>query len=152
MVHRRNYQKSSVYFPRIHKAVSLTKHCISRMKQRAGLNTREKRKKFLRNASNGCLMLYNIPKDEQFEEFIAYMKGVAARVRRKNAFCYVYLYSDYFLIISSDGKAITIINVDPKYKGSYKRIIKFFEERTEIIPSKKEVYDDITKGDDDIMP
>ena len=75
-----------------------------------------------------------------------------ARVRRKNAFCYVYLYSDYFLIISSDGKAITIINVDPVHKGSYKRIIKFFEEHTEIIPSKKEVDDDITKGDDDIMP
>ena len=143
----RNSQKSSVHFPRIHRAVTLSKHCISRMKQRAKLNTKEKRKRFLKIASEECLMLHNIPRVEQFEEFIAYMKGVIGRVKRKNLFSYAYLYSDYFLIIASDGKAITLINVDPEYRGGYNRIRKYLKEEQE-----NNEIDSINRGDDIMSP
>ena len=144
----RNSQRSSIYFPRIHRGVTLSKHCINRMKQRAKLNTKEKRKKFLKTASEECLMLSDIPREEEFEEFLVYMKGVAARVRRKNIFTYAYLYSDYILIISSDGKAITIINVDPQYRGGYGRIKGYLKEQQKL----EETYSDNTIGEeDDIM-
>ena len=131
----KNSKKSSIYFPRIHRGVTLSKHCINRMKQRARLNTKEKRKRFLRAASEECLML-------------SYMRGVAARVRRKNNFSYVYLYSDYFLIIASDGKAITIINVDPEYRGGYGRIKGYLKEQQK---ERDEVLDS-TEGDDIMSP
>ena len=144
----KNSKKSSIYFPRIHRGVTLSKHCINRMKQRARLNTKEKRKRFLRAASEECLMLSDVPREEEFEEFLSYMKGVAARVRRKNNFSYVYLYSDYFLIIASDGKAITIINVDPEYRGGYGRIKGYLKERQK---ERDEVLNS-TEGDDIMSP
>ena len=76
------------------------------------------------------------------------MRGVAARVRRKNNFSYVYLYSDYFLIIASDGKAITIINVDPEYRGGYGRIKGYLKEQQK---ERDEVLDS-TEGDDIMSP
>jgi hypothetical protein len=102
------------------------------MKQRAKLNTKSKRKKFLRAASKGCISFPDLPKGvAEFCSFISYMKRMSNKVRGRNTFCYLYLYKDYFLIISVDGLVITILNIDEGYYGIYDQIVKYLEAEEE---------------------
>ena len=115
-----------MFFPSIHVKVRLSRHAATRMKERAGLNTTSRREKFVKCASKTAMPLSMIPQSK-FPEFFSYMKKIADNSRKRTGDdCTVLLFRDYFLIISRfHGDIVTIINIDPEYKGIYDRIRKY---------------------------
>ena len=115
-----------MYLPTIHTKVRISRHAATRMKERAGLNTKPRREKFVRKAAKSALSLSMIPQSV-FPEFYSYMKNIITNCRKKSEDeCTVLLYMNYFLIVSRyHGDIVTIINVDPKYKNYYSRITQY---------------------------
>jgi hypothetical protein len=115
-----------MFFPSIHVKVRLSRHAATRMKERAGLNTKSRIDKFMKSASKSSLSLSMIPQSK-FPEFFSYMKRIADNSRRRTGDdCTVLLFRDYFLIISRfHGDIVTLINVDPEYKGIYDKITRY---------------------------
>ena len=119
------HQRSHVRFPKIHYPVYLSKHSMSRLKQRAGLNTKQKRESFLKAAAKNSLTLSEIPKDvAEFTSFAHYMRKLQYKIRERDSSCRAYLYKEFFLIISFDGIVVTVLNVEG-YPGIYEEIVNY---------------------------
>lgn len=105
-----------------HHVIKSSKHSSQRIKQRAGCKTRKKRSKFINGIFRKGLRIKDIPNKIDLLPFIYYMKGKAAVMRKRNPYSQLYLYKDYFAIVSLTGTLITVLNVDKEYKGTYVKI------------------------------
>ena len=133
-----------MYFPSIHTKIRISRHAATRMKERAGLNTKPRRERFVKKAAKSALTLSMIPQSA-FPEFFSYMKYITTNSRKRSEDdCTVLLYMDYFLIVSRyHGDIVTIINIDPKYKNYYARITQYRntpKSSSEVAKIEKEAY------------
>lgn len=119
--------RQKIKFDKIRYAINLSQHSINRMKKRAGLNTREKRKSFLKGVAKSGLLLSEIPKIEQFDSFLGYMGRIVHKTRRKSKYCRVYLYKKYFLIVSMYGLVITILKIDEEFNTVFEQIHEYID-------------------------
>ena len=117
--------KRRVYFPKLKYPIKLSKHAELRLKQRAGLNSKKKRSEFMKKASREVMTLSDIPRSEEFRNFIFYLRQVYKNVRKKNIFCMLYFYQKYIFIISVEGIVVTFLTMDSVYEGEFDKIIKF---------------------------
>ena len=115
-----------MYFKSIHTKVRISRHAAIRLKERAGLNTRLRREKFISKAGKNALSSSMIPQSV-FPEFFSYLKSIADNSKKRTGDdCTVLLYMDYLLVVSRfHGDIVTVLNIDPKYKGYYYKIMAY---------------------------
>lgn len=115
-----------MYFRSIHTKVKISRHAATRLKERVGLNTRPRREKFVRKAGKNALSSSMIPQSV-FPDFFSYLKSISdSSKRRTGDDCTVLLYMDYLLVVSTfHGDIVTVLKIDPKYKGYYDKIIAY---------------------------
>lgn len=116
---------SAIFFPNLKHPIRSSVHGTTRLKHRAGFKTKRQRLDFIKAASLASFSLQDIPNISQFKEIRETMKNVIKKSLKKNPYCNIYFFKDYFLIISVSGKIITLYDVNPKLKGSYDKIAKF---------------------------
>lgn len=126
-------RKHKLYFPNMRRFVSISRHCMKRMKQRANLNTREKRKSFIKKASMESLSITDIPKADIFRDFKQFLLRIAKKRNSSPAnFCRLFIFRDYILVISdTDAVIVTILNIEDPYKGFYNKIKTYKAETDE---------------------
>lgn len=124
-------KKPKIRFPTIRYPVTLSTHSIIRMKQRAGLKTKEKRKMFVKRAADKGLLISQIPHVEEFNSFLTYFARIIRNAKRKDKFSSVYFYKDYFILISIYGVILTVIKIDSEFKGIYNRIYEVINQINE---------------------
>lgn len=122
---------SSLRFKNAYGPIYISNHCVSRMKSRAKLKTKDKRRVFIARAAKHSLLLQQIPKIEGFREFYLYFKRIVANEVKKSRDRDVYFYKNYFLIVTSFGTVVTILNIDKEFNG-------IFDDIKEAIRCKRE--------------
>ena len=115
-----------IHFPKIYHKIRISRHCERRMKQRASLKTKEKRKSFVRKAAKECIPVNEIPDVELFKDFISYIRHVRSRLYHINPYCKLFLYLSYLMIVSEDGVMVTILKVDKEYESKFTEIKEYF--------------------------
>lgn len=116
--------KPKIRFPTVRYPITLSTHSILRMKQRAGLKTKEKRKMFVKRASVKGLLFSHIPDIEDFKSFLCYYRRTIRNAKKKDKYSSVFFYKDYFLIISELGVLLTVIKIDSQFKGTYEKVYR----------------------------
>mgnify|MGYP003400631455 CR=1 FL=1 len=121
-------QRTKVKFPKIHHLVSASLHCEKRMKQRANLKTRQKRNAFVRKAAEECFCPSDVPTDDiRFASFLGYLNHIRRRVHDLNPSCKVYIFREFFLIISDEGVMVTIYKISDDYKNIYEDLKAYYK-------------------------
>lgn len=115
---------SSLRFKKSYGPTTISNHCASRMKTRAKLKTKTKRREFVSKAAKYSLLLEQIPKIEGFRSFYLYFRRLVNAELKKGKYRTVYFYKDYFLIVNSCGMVITILNVDKEFNGIFSLILE----------------------------
>ena len=130
-----------------HFNVKPTLHFKHRLSNRLHIKSPRSRRIFIRKASLEALAIRDIPK-EDFSSFLTYMANKEKFVRKSNPYLRLFLYQDWFIVVSCSGDLITIYNVDSEWKGTFDRILtqKFYESAWGDIEvtEKGEVNDDGT--------
>lgn len=116
--------KPKFRFPTVRYPITISTHSILRMKQRAGLKTKKKRKMFVKRASVKGLLFSQIPDIEDFKSFLCYYRRTIRNAKKKDKYSSVYFYKDYFLIISGLGALLTVIKIDSQFKGTYQKVYR----------------------------
>lgn len=116
--------KPKIRFPTVRCLITLSTHSILRMKQRAGLKTKKKRKMFVKRASVKGLLFSHIPDIEDFKSFLCYYRRTIRNAKKKDKYSSVFFYKDYFLIISELGVLLTVIKIDSQFKGTYEKVYR----------------------------
>lgn len=116
--------KPKFRFPTVRYPITISTHSILRMKQRAGLKTKKKRKMFVKRASVKGLLFSQIPDIEDFKSFLCYYRRTIRNAKKKDKYSSVYFYKDYFLIISELGVLLTVIKIDSQFKGTYEKVYR----------------------------
>lgn len=115
-------KKPKIRFPTIRSPITLSVHSIIRMKQRAGLKTKEKRKLFVKRAADKGLLFSQIPNIDEFKSFLSYYRRIIRSAKKKDRGVTVYFYQDFFILISIYGVILTVIKIDSKFKSIFQRI------------------------------
>ena len=115
-------KKPKIRFPTIRSPITLSVHSIIRMKQRAGLKTKEKRKLFVKRAADKGLLFSQIPNIDEFKSFLSYYRRIIKSTKRKDKGVTVYFYQDFFILISIYGVILTVIKIDSQFKSIFQRI------------------------------
>ena len=116
--------KPKFRFPTVRYPITISTHSILRMKQRAGLKTKKKRKMFVKRASVKGLLFSQIPDIEDFKSFLCYYRRTIRNAKKKDKYSSVFFYKDYFLIISELGVLLTVIKIDSQFKGTYEKVYR----------------------------
>lgn len=116
--------KPKFRFPTVRYPITISTHSILRMKQRARLKTKKKRKMFVKRASVKGLLFSRIPDIEDFKSFLCYYRRTIRNAKKKDKYSSVYFYKDYFLIISGLGALLTVIKIDSQFKGTYQKVYR----------------------------
>lgn len=111
-----------------HFNVKPTQHFKHRLSNRLHIKSPRSRRIFIRRASSEALAIKDIPKEE-FSSFLEYMAGKERIVRKRNPYLRLFLYQDWFIVVSCSGDLITLYNVDEEWRGTFDRITtqKFYE-------------------------
>lgn len=112
------------------KRIKLTHHSSQRLRERVGLKTKKKREDFAREVSKKGILLYEIPKNPKFKSFKNYMWKEVVKTKDKDPYCKVYLYKQFFVIVSLTGVIITVINILDQYRTIFDEIYEEFKQNT----------------------
>lgn len=117
-------KKPKIRFPCVRSPITLSTHSIIRMKQRAGLKTKEKRKLFVKRAADKGLLFSQIPRIDEFKSFLSYFRRIIRNAKKKDKGAHVFFYKEFFILISIYGVILTVIKIDSEFKGIYLKICK----------------------------